>query len=53
MAASNGWVTVWAKARLRAAAQSRQIFAPGGHSRPQILHLIEVSLGPIVPSPGA
>ena len=52
-AASKGIVTVWAKARLRAAAQSRQIFAPGGHSRPQILHVIVVSLVAIASSPGA
>src|SRR5690242_7637090 len=45
-AASKGWVTVWANARLRAAAQSRQIFAPGGQSRPQILQLIG---SPLVP----
>jgi hypothetical protein len=40
-AASNGSVTVTANARLRAEAQSRQIFDPGGHSRPQILHFID------------
>jgi hypothetical protein len=40
-AASSGWVTVAANARLRAAAQSRQILAPGGHSLPQILHFID------------
>src|SRR5258706_2971068 len=39
--ASNGSVTVAANARLRAVAQSRQIFAPGGHSLPQILHFID------------
>jgi hypothetical protein len=42
--ASSGNVTVTANARLRAATQSRQIFAPGGHSRPQILHLIDPPL---------
>jgi hypothetical protein len=39
-AASSGCVTVAAKALLRAAAQSRQIFAPGGHSRAQMRHFI-------------
>jgi hypothetical protein len=40
-AASSGWVTVAANARLRAAAQSRQIFAPGGHSLAQMRHFIQ------------
>src|SRR2546430_17143321 len=39
-AASSGCVTVAAKARLRAAAQSAQILAPGGHSLAQIRHFI-------------
>jgi hypothetical protein len=40
-AASSGCVTVAANARLRAAAQSRQTFAPGGHSLAQIRHFIQ------------
>src|SRR5271154_6332466 len=40
-AASNGWVTVAANARLRAAAQSRHSFAPGGHSLAQMRHFIQ------------
>src|SRR5438552_6658410 len=45
-AASNGCVTVAAKARLRAAAQSGQILAPGGHSLAQIRQFIRrFSLG--------
>src|SRR5271154_3798506 len=40
-AANSGWVTVAANARLRAAAQSRHSFAPGGHSLAQIRHFIQ------------
>src|SRR5439155_6984090 len=39
-AASSGCVTVAAKTRLRAVAQSAQILAPGGHSLAQIRHFI-------------
>src|SRR5213593_2685160 len=39
-AASSGCVTVAANARLRAATQSLQILAPGGHSLAQIRHFI-------------
>jgi hypothetical protein len=52
-AASSGCVTVWANARLRADAQSRQIFDSGGQSRPQILHLIGSLLVPAHPKAGA
>src|SRR6516225_7160549 len=37
-ASSSGCVTVAAKARLRAAAQSLQSFAPAGASQPQMRH---------------
>src|SRR2546430_14980395 len=39
-AASSGCVTVAANARLRAATQSPQILAPGGHSLAQIRHFM-------------
>ena len=42
-AMSKGCVTVAAKARLRAARQSEQSFAPGNALRPQIKHFIDYS----------
>jgi hypothetical protein len=41
-ASSSGCVTVAAKARLRAAAQSLQSFAPAGASQPQMRHFIRL-----------